>query len=156
MHPSAPDIRDAIESYVRLLESPPSSEQVDLELLADAIDRLVFVGRHSPDVSADDQPDPPDTDYDRYRALASKRFPSLGHYNRAGYATRSIGDMECVVGDAIDDLADIACDLTSVLWCFDNTTDLDALWHFRFSYENHWGKHAADLRWYLHAVARDY
>ncbi len=157
MHSSAPEIRESIESYLRLLEAPRGSDDDDLDCLADALDRLVYLGRHAPDVGDDDdQPDPPGTDYDHHREVACRRFPSLGYYNVPGEISRSIGNSEFHVGDGIDDLADIARDLTEVLWCFENTTDLDALWHFRFGFEFHWGTHAANLRWYVWAVRRDF
>ena len=156
MHPLAPDIRDAVKTYFRLLEATTGSEDDALGRLADSLDRLMFLGRRAPDVGTeDDQPDPPAADCHHYRDLASKRFPSLGYYNCAGDVTHSLGETECVVGDAIDDLADIAGDLSEVLWCFENTADLDALWHFRFGYEHHWGKHASDLRWYLYALWKE-
>ena len=46
-------------------------------------------------------------------------------------------------GDAVDDLTDIAVDLQEVLDRSGKSTD-DAIWHFRFGYQAHWGRH---LRW---------
>jgi len=57
---------------------------------------------------------------------------------------------ECMTGDAIDDLADIYGDLIGVSWLWENSGEADAVWHFRFGYQTHWGRHLLDLRSYLH------
>ncbi len=57
-----------------------------------------------------------------------------------------------LVGDAIDDLVDIVLDLQSSVWLFDNGHINDAHWHFRFSYEHHWGEHLQGLRLHLHEL----
>ena len=44
-----------------------------------------------------------------------------------------------MIADAYDDIADIAGDLFQVQWCFANTSDRDALWHFGLGYDSHWG-----------------
>jgi hypothetical protein len=54
------------------------------------------------------------------------------------------------MGAGWDDLADITSDLREVLWCWENTSEADAAWHFRFLYQIHWGRHLHNLRSYLH------
>jgi hypothetical protein len=56
-------------------------------------------------------------------------------------------DEKGMVGDAIDDLADIAADLEEVVWAD------DAHWHYKFLFEVHWGMHLRELALYLHANA---
>lgn len=144
--------------YLQFLEERPGPrEDENLRKLADILDDLIALGRNTPHRFDDDQPDPPERDLARWAAVAARRFPSLGGgYNIPVDITRSIADTELACGHAIDDLGDIAGDLSEVLWRFEHTSDDDALWHFRWGYENHWGKHASDLRWYLHALEFDY
>lgn len=54
---------------------------------------------------------------------------------------------------AVGDLVEIAADLMEVLWLFDNASENDAIWQFRWGYRHHWGRHLHELRVYLHALA---
>ena len=56
-----------------------------------------------------------------------------------------------VVGDALDDVADIAHDLKEVLGRWESTSEADAIWYLRMGFETHWGKHLRSLQLYLHA-----
>lgn len=60
------------------------------------------------------------------------------------------GESEIGVGDAVDDLADIAMDLAGVAWRFEHTSAADALWHYEHLYRIHWGEHLRDLQRFLH------
>lgn len=60
-------------------------------------------------------------------------------------------DQEMGQGWGLDDLVDIAVDLTEVLWLIDHHREADAIWEFRWGYENHWGDHLHVLR-YLHKL----
>ena len=62
----------------------------------------------------------------------------------------SIENSDIIVGDAIDDICDIVGDLQEVLWCFENTSENDALWHYEINFRSHWGRHLRDLQLYLH------
>ena len=60
-----------------------------------------------------------------------------------------------VVGSLSDDLADIWRDLKPGLAEIDSckaTSISDAVWQWRFSFESHWGHHAAEAIAALHAV----
>jgi hypothetical protein len=54
---------------------------------------------------------------------------------------------------AASDLAEIASDLSEVLWLFENASHNDAVWDFRFGYQSHWGRHLHEVRTYLHDLA---
>lgn len=96
----------------------------------------------SPDEKAEDPPGSPIA-YDEIGA----RFPDLGYY---GVTNPADVPGEVLVGDAIDDIADIARDLEEVLWRFEHIGLEDAHWHFRLLFEVHWGAHLRDLARYLH------
>lgn len=98
-----------------------------------------------------DFPDPPKIDAMELRSIISKRFPNYGLYNLPCEITTKIGETEIIVGDAIDDIADITTDMQEIKWRWNNTSIDDALWHFRFGYRSHWGNHLRNLQFYLYA-----
>ena len=59
-------------------------------------------------------------------------------------------DGNFVLGDAIDDLCDIANDLSEVLWRWEHLGADDAHWYLRLMYM-HWGWHMRELQSFLHA-----
>ena len=131
---------------------------VSLTTLERMLDRLTFAATHvQPEFDEREWPDPPRRGmaaYDARRAAAVRCFPSLGFYSVADPLAEPGEKCEPLVGDAIDDLADIACDLQEVIWRWENTSREDAIWLFRFNYRTHWGEHARQLQVYLHALLR--
>jgi hypothetical protein len=120
----------------------------DEGLLA-TLDRLVEAYHGTPKVG------PADADLEAPRsggpALYQKvaaRFPDYGHYPVSD-PTASIDD-EPMMGDAIDDLADLTLDMREVVWRAENLGADDAHWYFRLLYF-HWGRHARELALYLHS-----
>ncbi|HKP62750.1 MAG TPA: hypothetical protein VJV78_38705 [Polyangiales bacterium] len=95
----------------------------------------------------------PRRDYDELRRLAAQAFPDFGYYNVALPLLEEIGNAQCGVGDAIDDLADIARDLYDVAWRWSNTSVDDALFHFQHGFRAHWRDHVRGLQLYLAARA---
>lgn len=57
-----------------------------------------------------------------------------------------------MIGDAINDAADIASDLSNAIWRWKHTSEADALWHLELDYRTHWGRHLNDLRWYVYEL----
>jgi hypothetical protein len=90
--------------------------------------------------------------YDELRKSISPRFPELGLY--ATIVPGQPTDLQGMVGDAIDDLVDIASDLEEVLWRSEHVNLEDARWHFRFGYLSHWGQHLMGLRGHVHHLLR--
>ena len=60
-----------------------------------------------------------------------------------------VGEAALNVGDAVDDIADIAMDLDDVLCRWTESPD-DALWHFVHGFNAHWGEHLRALQLYLY------
>jgi hypothetical protein len=61
------------------------------------------------------------------------------------------------VGDLADDIADIHRDLTEGLSLYDAGHSAEAAYTFRFTYQVHWGAHAAEAISALHSwLARDW
>jgi hypothetical protein len=57
---------------------------------------------------------------------------------------------EWVVGDAIDDLADLTLDMREAVCLGDHVSVDDAHWSYRLHFP-HWGRHARELSLYVHA-----
>ncbi|MEP3226591.1 MAG: DUF5063 domain-containing protein [Parasphingorhabdus sp.] len=151
VHPQWHDIEASINGFLSLLSGTSKDSDGRLAKLAMALDSLVWAYNHSSDVEPDtDDVDNPQSDYDLLAKRASEVFPELGYYCDVD-PDESI-EQKIGVGDAIDDIADIARDLSEVLWLKQNVSENEAVWMFRFGYESHWGRHLHDLRRYLHVV----
>lgn len=145
---SRDEIRASILYFFEVIEGEYLPEMRELNLKI-ALDRLALAV-HLADYTSDEG-EAPTKKYEEVREMVSPRFPDCGFYNVALDISTNIGEGELAVGDAIDDICDIAGDLEEVLWCWENTSIDDALWHFKESYGYHWGKHLRDLQLYLYA-----
>lgn len=148
-------VREVVTEFVSLIRNGSGDREEDESALERLLDELAAV-RHGVRFEFDDRDhsDPPEWPFKARYALASERFPDYGYYNVAMPVTKEIAQAtECVVGDAIDDIADIAGDLWHVVWAWENTSEADALWHFEGSYY-HWGQHLRELQMYLFSLKR--
>jgi hypothetical protein len=125
-------------------------DQPSLPHLTRVLDDLVTLVHRVPagDVDAD-FPDPPHGDYQALYRRIGARFPTLGYYATV-YSSKLPG--EALVGDAIDDLADLVLDLSDVAWLWDKAWPDAACWYFHLHYRAHWGRHLHQLRLHLHDV----
>jgi hypothetical protein len=147
----------AIHAYLNLFRDPPQSQDEALPRLARTLDALAAAihelpeGDVSPDNDAvEEETKPLNAEYTRFREAAILRFPTLGLYPWSD----PLGDIDepRMMGDAIDDIADIAVDLRRALWRWEHVGESDAAWHLHFGYRSHWGAHLHNLRAYLHVV----
>lgn len=140
-------VYDAVAAFVRYATDPGEKSPCDFLRICD----LVLASyHHSPDLfDARDLPEPPDVEYSEIRDLVLQRFPSYGLYNTPDHTLTHIAESGVIVGDAIDDITDTVKDFQEVLWRYDHTSEADAIWHFRFGYRSHWGRHVRDLQFYL-------
>lgn len=123
------------------------------EALALALDELALGYHFSSNTNDDeaDYPDPPRNDYQTWRSVIIQCAPYLSFYNTPSATSVDIARAELLIGDAVDDLVDIACELSEFIWRWQYNSAADALWHFRFGYETHWGIHIRNLQLYLQA-----
>jgi hypothetical protein len=152
------EIHSTVLNFLELLENGESEISTEVEFLELALDTLALVSHFLGDFAESEQafPEAPNRDYRRWRELIGKRFPSLGYYNIPSKISVSIGETELLTGDAVDDLADIANELSEFAWRWQHNSEEDALSHFRFSYESHWKSHLRSLQLYLHALRNDH
>lgn len=144
-------ISSAIEAYLSLIDGQPKTGPTDLRKLALALDRLVGEYNLTEDLEpTDSEVEPPENSWTELYNRAAMSFPGLGYYPCADPTDEPEADS--FVGDAIDDLADIARDLLDVIWYFDQGRIEDGIWQFRFDYQVHWGMHLHKLRVVLHST----
>lgn len=142
-------IESAIRAYISTIRPGPKGEDARLSDLALVLDRLIAVYYLTPDVGPDAiDSEGPRTGEKLYAESAAAAFPELGWYALVDPE----GDVDQQVGLSIanGDLAEIAVDLDEVLWLFEHASENDAIWQFRWGYQHHWGRHAHELRLYLH------
>jgi hypothetical protein len=151
------EIHSSILNFLELLENGESEIPTEVEQLELALDKLALISHFLDDIADDEKeyPEPPIRNYSRWRELSGKRFPGLGYYNIPSTISVSGGEAEIHTADALDDLADIANELSEIVWRWQNHSENDALWHLRFSYKSHWGSHLRSLQIYLHALRNE-
>ncbi len=144
------EIQKTIKEFLSFVLKEKQDED-DHSKLISLLDKLALLNSNiSYNFDETDYPDAPEKDYKLIREKVEKRFPNFGNYNTVDYLSDKIGNSKILVGDAIDDLSDIVCDLQVIIWCFENTSKDDALWNYKDSFITHWGRHLRDLQLYLH------
>jgi hypothetical protein len=152
---TAEEIQSAVNEFLDIIERGRGDETKSRAALEVALDKLALA-RHCLSYTFEaDHPNPPGKNYQQVRALVTLRFPSLGMYNTALDVTTKLAETEIAVGDAIDDITDIARELYDVAWCWEHTSGNDAQWHYEDGYRGHWGGHLRNLQLYLHALQEE-
>jgi hypothetical protein len=141
-------VSEAIDRYLRLLDLPPAEDRSHLSRLARELDHLVATYNRTGEVSPEGEAEAPTLAFEPLLDKAAAAFPELGFYAHV-YPDEPVGT-EAAQGWALDDLADIARDFLKVRWHLENSTEEEALWHFRFGFQSHWEIHLFSLRNYLH------
>ena len=147
---SRDEIKQTIDEFLLLVEKGCGSVEENETKLKLLLDKLALA-QHFVTYKFDekDYADAPDRACDELRKLVAPRFPNYGYYNIAEDVTQKIGESKAIVGDAIDDIADIAGDLYETKWCWENNSTEDGLWHFKNNFESHWSYHLRGLQIYL-------
>ena len=144
----------AVRAYFQVIETPPADEIARLRALGVVLDQLSNAYAAAPEAPFVDGNDPPERhDYKAMCDRVRQAFPKFGYY--AVVDPVPDPDAEVTMGDAIDDMADIALDLQQVLWLWDHARQDEAVWLFQFGYRSHWGAHLHELRRYVHQCYLD-
>ncbi len=145
------EIRGAIRQYLTLIEEGAGSDEEVEKQLVERLDHLAYAMHFVGDPFEEDEyPHPQWPDQDRLRDLICQRFSRLGWYNVPECVTDKLMQCGLMVGDAIDDVLDIANELYNVEWCWVNTSEEDAMWHLKFTWESHWNEHLRNLQLFMH------
>ncbi len=141
-------LRDTIREFLDLVENSSDSAPENERALSFLLDQLGMATHAAKPTAPLTDSNAPEREYKVLRERIVSRFPNYGLYREAGTEP----DDEFLVGDAIDDLTDIAIDLSEVEWLWDNAGETDAMWQFHFGFESHWGSHLRGLQWYVHEL----
>lgn len=145
----ANDVKVAVSHFLDLVVNGRGSEDETIEALEVSLDMLAWIQNLVDPAGLDAITDPPEQEYEKMRALISAQFPSFGQYGAPVRITDQNGTAPAERGDAVDDLADIACHLYEVAWRFQNTSESDAVAVFAESYRAVWRHRLRALQWYL-------
>lgn len=149
-------IKETIFRFVRLVEEgcgSPEENEKELIFLLDALAYAIHHVEYTFDET--EYPGPGKKTYDADRILVQQRFADYGYYNMVEEVVTKICETGIMVGDAIDDIADIYGELKETLWRWDNNSEADGLWYFHDFYIFHWQYHLRNLQLYLLARAND-
>ena len=91
----------------------------------------------------------PTFDYDSIKKNIEANFPNFGWYHSVWESHKIIPEANLATGDAIDDLTDIIKDFLEVKWCFENTTEKNAKWHFHDLMRIHSEQHLVNFLKYI-------
>lgn len=152
------DVKIAVSHFLELVVNGRDDERENIRALIVALDMLAWM-QHVVDVP-DEASDPerpgsdasqeaPEREYAKMRALVGQQFPSFGYYSTPANPVDQNGEAEMITGDAVADLANIACELYEVAWRFQNTDTNDALRAFSEGYRQSWRSHLRTLQWYI-------
>ena len=149
-------IRTAMDNFLTIVSSHEGDEASRIQKLTMCLDELAMLSNEvSYTFDEREYPDRPERDYKASYTSIGNLFPSLGFYSSA----LNILDIEQAtlgIGDAIDDIVDIAGDLSEIIWRYENTSENDALFHFRLTFSSHWGLHLRNLQLYLYELYGQY
>lgn len=151
------ELRKTIEDFLILIDHGMQSPQENECNLITYLDKLALAAIEST-VSYDESDYMGDSDEDEenLRSIICTRFPNYGYYNVPGSISEKIGESEIEVGDAIDDLLDIAKELRSILNYWDELGAGKAESTFSAAFYYHIGDHLRELQLYLHALKRNH
>ena len=151
------DVKIAVSHFLELVVNGRADERENIRALIVALDMLAWM-QHVVEVPEAFDPEESDTnasqeaperEYDKMRALVGQQFPSFGYYSTPANPVDQNGEAEMITGDAVADLANIACELYEVAWRFQNTDTNDALTAFSEGYRQSWRSHLRTLQWYI-------
>lgn len=149
------DIWEAIRQLIQVVEEGVGSTKENEKAVVYLLD-VIALNMHSIKSEGDiEYGKIPESDTSAIQKLAGFRFPNWGYYNLPDDVTENIASTKIIVGDAIDDILDIVCDLKEVMWLYENEGEQKALFLLRESYDIHWQQHLRDLQFYLQNLARE-
>ncbi|MFL5731742.1 MAG: DUF5063 domain-containing protein [Chloroflexia bacterium] len=157
---------EVTERFCGLVEGHEELSQYQLvRRAAEVLPELYAAGLGLPDAEMPEAPsDKPDAFYDSVpikhtAALARAMGDKLGSYNAYWQALEPFEDEQPAAVTLGEDLADMYGDLKRGLIARSKGTERDAVeavWHWRFSFANHWGRHLVGAMRALHYALFDY
>ncbi len=143
-----------IEHYLDFILSPARIGQDEREktlLLAHILDELAIRVHDLSGIFIDtESEDEPRLDYQDTYKILTQHFPDYRYYSTVLDINDPAKTDNLAAGDPLDDLADIAVDLSDVLDVAKKFGEAAGQYAFVDSYHIHWGFHLRQLQVYLH------
>lgn len=146
---------DEIRRFNQIIETGSVADDQTVKNLSSALSRLLDFGERCPDAWSDNKVEAPKQDTKAIQSMVDKRFPEFGVYNSSPPDSTPVDKAEIYVDDAADDVYDIYRDLNEALWYFEKGYYELGLWSAKLLF-GHWGRHAINLKSYLHKKAHDW
>ncbi|HEY2860460.1 MAG TPA: DUF5063 domain-containing protein [Terracidiphilus sp.] len=151
---SATRFADTAKQYATAIDNVAEQERsAFLVEIYRLLPKLIDLAISLPDTEPTDE-EPPAREIDQQDGW-HRLFARLGERmgERDGYAVvfDPVSDTEIVRGSLADDLADIYRDLTGPLNAL-SMSSANKIWHWRFSFQTHWGNHAVDALKTIHCL----
>ncbi|WP_409294130.1 DUF5063 domain-containing protein [Peribacillus sp. SCS-26] len=133
--------------YCTLIDSLNGLDEKSLEELLAALLDLYLKALKLPEVEPDHAEAPlfeislPKVDFDKYEYYWQVFDPYI------------LAEPGC--GSLSDDIIDIYKDLKEGILLFEQDTPNEAIWHWKFHFQAHWGSHAVNALHALHSVKND-
>jgi hypothetical protein len=134
---------EVAERFCAWAENPPEVAEWELETAIRFLLELTARALDLPDADVDDDEDTPGPDdaatkavYDRFSVLPAGLYATVDPEDVAGDSQ--------LVGDVLDDLADVWRDVRTGLDAHRADRVDEACWQWRFSFRSHWGWHATE------------
>lgn len=139
---------DAVCDYLDFFNSPPNDMPERLSALAQRLDQLAIA--YLTTVEPDDKEyyfEHPTSDWHVIHEHLGELFPTLGSY--AQVPPIDDLDQKPQAAFAIIDLTAIYTDMLDVVWYYEVEGIDEATRHFRFCYQDNFGRHLHNVRRYL-------
>jgi hypothetical protein len=147
---SRDEIKQTIDEFLSLVEKGCGSTEKNEAKLKLVLDKLALAQYFATyEFDSKDYADAPRKTDEELQKLVTTQFPNYGYYNVAENVTKDVGEGITNVGDAIDDILDIAKDLYETKWRWENNSPEDGLWFFKNNFQSHWNEHLRGLQIYL-------
>jgi hypothetical protein len=137
-------IAAAAERCCAWIENPPEVVEREVETAIRLLLELVARALDLPDADIEDAEDEPDRADDDAIAQVRRRLAVLPVGLYGTLDPEDVAGDQHLVGDVLDDLADVWRDVRQGLDAFRAGKRDLACWTWKFSFENHWGEHAVE------------
>ncbi len=125
--------------FCSFVESPPAAAADAFQRAAErALIRLYLHGIDLPHV------EPSDVDAPEVRAPGPSSWPGFGDRDIYWMLFETNEPAEPVRGSLSDDFLDIYNDVKTGLLLWSVDARAEAVWHWRFNFDTHWGRHAVE------------
>jgi hypothetical protein len=153
----ADDFEQLARSYCEFVERDGSEGQDRAAFVAELEGHLLALYGAALDLTLADpaERDAPGVSHEEWGAVFGRVASRLGDADAYWLVLDPFAEDAPVLGSLSDDVADIYGDLKSGLRLIEGHPSEDASWDWRFTFDTHWGRHAASALYALRLLTED-